>query len=701
MTEKDTPSPLQNVGTGKQKRFMAKVHRGVAVGAVALLLGAGALTPAAQAHGGDSSSRGRTTGFVRADGGRLTLDGRPYEFAGTNNYYLGYKSTEMAEAVLDDARTAGFDVVRTWGFQDFQNPDGSDSVHSSFEGVWYQAWDADAGRPVVNTGPDGLERLDRVIAEARERGLRLVIPFTNNWNAFGGMDQYVQWAGQDTHADFYTDPTIRGWYKDWVRTLLERTNTVTGVRYKDDPTILAWELANEPRCTSAGAYPDGECDTVTITGWADEMSTFVKSVDRKHLLTAGDEGFFCRAEADWSLTQAHGPSGYGPGFGEDCADGVDTVALASLPNIDMMSLHLYPDHWKVSTDWGTSWIEEHAQAARTIGKPVYLGEFGLLDKQTRMPVYAEWLEAVRDSGTDGALYWILSSEQDDGTLYADYDGFTVYCPSPVCSLLTTHAGLVPRSRGGTPGPLADHDLVTTEAGTTVQVDLLANDVTFGQRLRPQTLDLQPARRGTQHDVTRDGVTARVVSPGKVEVSSTAETAGTVTLPYSVSDVRGRTTTANLVVTVQPPPGAPVLLASWETGTEGWAAASWQPDVATVSTTQEWSTDGASSLRAVVTGAGGWVGSPSLTEPLDLSTRRSIELDVRTGSTGTSVAVAVRSGDAWTWCQSPFEWVGAGTTTTTTIDLTTMGCDVAGLTDVHDVLVFLNAGTVDLDRMVLR
>lgn len=355
----------------------------------------GAATPAAAAPKAQ---------FVTAKAGKLQLAGKAYEFAGTNNYYLGYKSQQMVDAVLDDAAAAGFDVVRTWGSQDFQNPDGSGSVHQNFEGVWYQAWDAATGKPVVNTGADGLQKLDYAIAAAGQRGIKLVIPFVNNWNAFGGMDQYVRWAGLDEHADFYTDPTIRGWFKDWISTLLDRTNSITGVKYKDDPTIMSWELANEPRCTSAGVYPDGTCDTTTITTWADEMSRHVKSIDKNHLLSAGDEGFFCRPESKWTLTKKYGASGYGRGFGEDCADGVDTIALASLKNIDMMSMHLYPDHWKTTTAWGTGWIAEHALAAAKIGKPVYLGEFGLVDKATRMPAYHEWLQTIRLTGVDGALY---------------------------------------------------------------------------------------------------------------------------------------------------------------------------------------------------------------------------------------------------------------------------------------------------------
>ena len=32
--------------------------------------------------------------------------------------------------------------------------------------------------------------------------------------------------------------------------MITRTNKFTGVMYRDDPTILAWELMNEPRCPS-------------------------------------------------------------------------------------------------------------------------------------------------------------------------------------------------------------------------------------------------------------------------------------------------------------------------------------------------------------------------------------------------------------------------------------------------------------------
>src|SRR5690606_1196321 len=121
----------------------------------------------------------------------------------------------------------GFNVIRMWGFIDIGNQDGSDSVHGKADGeVYFQYWDG-AG-PAYNDGEDGLINLDYAVYKAGQLGIKLIIPFTNNWSDFGGMDQYVRWAGGAYHDDFYTDPRIRQWYKDWIKHLLTRVNTYTG-----------------------------------------------------------------------------------------------------------------------------------------------------------------------------------------------------------------------------------------------------------------------------------------------------------------------------------------------------------------------------------------------------------------------------------------------------------------------------------------
>src|SRR3954465_14014186 len=134
------------------------------------------------AWGASAQSRAVGHEFVVRTGPELRLHGKTFHFAGTNNYYLPYSSKLMVDDVLTTAAAQGFDVVRTWGF-----------MEQPKNGVQFQSWDSATGAPAFNDGATGLERLDYVIAKAGQLGLRLVIPFTNNWGDFGGMDQYVNW----------------------------------------------------------------------------------------------------------------------------------------------------------------------------------------------------------------------------------------------------------------------------------------------------------------------------------------------------------------------------------------------------------------------------------------------------------------------------------------------------------------------------
>jgi mannan endo-1,4-beta-mannosidase len=218
-----------------------------------------------------SGRAGVSSRFVSRVGSELRLEGKPFRFGGANNYYLMYKSPTMVDNLLTSAATHHLRVLRMWGSLDIGNQDGSNSIHGKADGVYFQYWIG--SEPAYNDGDDGLKRLDYVVHKADQLGIKLVIPFVNNWEAFGGMDQYVRWRGGKYHDDFYTDATIRTWYKNWIAHRLNRTNSYNGVAYKDDPTIMTWELANEPRCKGTAAYPtSGSCTAETITAWADDIT---------------------------------------------------------------------------------------------------------------------------------------------------------------------------------------------------------------------------------------------------------------------------------------------------------------------------------------------------------------------------------------------------------------------------------------------
>lgn len=130
---------------------------------------------------------------------------------------------------------------------------------------------------------------------------------------------------------------------------------------------MAWELANEPRCgaddeRNLPRSPDG-CDPELVTGWIDEMSTFIKELDPYHLVTWGGEGGFNEESDDWAY---------------DGTDGGDFDAELALENIDFGTFHSYPDWWTKTVEWTNQWIRDHAESQRQIGKPVVHEEYGML-----------------------------------------------------------------------------------------------------------------------------------------------------------------------------------------------------------------------------------------------------------------------------------------------------------------------------------
>ncbi len=222
-------------------------------------------------------------------------------------------------------------------------------------------------------------------------------------------------------------------------------------------------------------------------------------------------------------------------------------------------------------------------------------------------------------------------------------------------------------------PVADDDSVLhAEYEMPASLPVTANDIAYGgASIMAGTIDLDPAAAGRQTSAAVAGGTFTAQPDGSVLFTPAAGFSGKAAGSYTVEDSAGRTSNvARLLVTVKPSPTAPIMLFSFESGTEGWAQGNWQTNAGVVAQSSNFATDGSQSLQ-VTTADGGWF--VAYLNSIDLSSKSKIKLDLKTTNAGTSTAMAIQTGDGWTWCQSSWGWVNGGTTTTVEFDLNNLSC----------------------------
>ncbi|XP_073008037.1 mannan endo-1,4-beta-mannosidase 1 [Typha latifolia] len=334
-------------------------------------------------------------GFIKTRGLHFVLNGKPFYADGFNAYWLMTLASDPSQRgkvsfALRQASLHSLSVARTWAFSD----GGSTPLQYSPGSYNEQMF----------------KGLDFVVSEARKYRIRLILSLVNEYDSFGGKKQYVQWArdqGQSIGSDdeFFTNPVVKGYYKNHVKTVLTRINTITGVAYKDDPAVLAWELMNEPRCQS-------DLSGRSIQAWITEMASYVKSIDSNHLLEAGLEGFYGLYSPQNKVN---------PGI----QIGTDFIANNQIPGIDFATIHSYPDQWLSNSDDQTqlaflaNWLNAHFRdSQRILRKPLLITEFGKSWKDPGFSngkrdalfnaVYSKIYQSARNGGASaGGLFWQL------------------------------------------------------------------------------------------------------------------------------------------------------------------------------------------------------------------------------------------------------------------------------------------------------
>lgn len=342
------------------------------------------------------------TPFVGTAGTSFTVDGRPFFVTGVNNHYLTFASQGEVTRVLDDAAAMGANVVRVIlqpviGSRDgsvptvwnWRNP-AADASNLGVGQADLLYWDVEKHAMAVDDGPDGMQKIDFLIAEAGERHLKLIIAFLDFWDYTGGAQQMRAWYGStDKSTFFFSDPRTKRDYKTWVEHVVRRVNPLTGLAYRDDPTIMAWELMNEGNARPESLRLD----------WTAEMSAYVKSLDPNHLVSSGH------------------------------ANVEPKLADLTIPTLDFGTWHGYPLYYGLSVRQFDKTITEFCQIAGRVQKPVLLEEFGYArSNKDSAEAYAGWLDTLaRDPDCGGWLVWRLVSLQDHGRYPDDkHDQFDVH-----------------------------------------------------------------------------------------------------------------------------------------------------------------------------------------------------------------------------------------------------------------------------------
>jgi len=311
--------------------------------------------------------------FIRTRGTQLIHNGKPYYFAGTNVWYHGYLGSPGGAG--DKPRLLReLDSLKAYGLTNLRVLAASEAS--------YIPWSV---KPVIQSAPGVLDDtllqgLDVLLAEMSKRHMHAVLYLNNYWEWSGGMVAYNVWSGRDAvdptdttkgwraymdfAASFYSNRGADSLYRSYIRNIITRRNSVNGRLYSDDPTIMSWQLANEPRPGSVG--PQSVANLPSFYRWVDQTALYIHSLDRNHMVSTGSEGTVGALLSPVYFAAAH-----------------------ATPHIDYLTMHLWPMNWgwfdpkrpaetlpRTETN-AVNYISRHLALARKLNKPIVLEEFGI------------------------------------------------------------------------------------------------------------------------------------------------------------------------------------------------------------------------------------------------------------------------------------------------------------------------------------
>jgi mannan endo-1,4-beta-mannosidase len=304
--------------------------------------------------------------FIIVKGNQFYKNGKPYHYIGANYWYgamLGSKKADRERLIKE------LDELKSYGITNLRVLVGADGGDQDF--TVHPALQPKQGEYDMEL----LYGLDFFLSELAKRDMVAILYLTNNWEWSGGMSKYLEWNGYGTVPNpnlegnswneflkytekFHQCEPCKNAFKNHVKFIMNRKNSLTHIMYTEDPTIMAWQVANEPRIFSKE-------NEIAYTNWLNEVVDLIDSIDSNHLISTGSEG---KAGSNDDLTAFE--------------------RTHKNPKIDYLTMHIWPKNWGWFNfnDKNTSleraieksiiYIDEHIQIAKKQNKPIVLEEFG-------------------------------------------------------------------------------------------------------------------------------------------------------------------------------------------------------------------------------------------------------------------------------------------------------------------------------------
>lgn len=321
------------------------------------------------------------SGFVKTKGSNFVLNGKSFVPVGFNAYWLGlmedgsYPTHAQIEEMFIIAKQISATVIRSHTLAASSGYHSNSLRPNNLGGkINVNSWDA----------------IDYAFSMAKKYNIKLIVPLTDAYSYYhGSYGDFCNLRGVDK-KEFWTNPSVRSDFKNFIKEWLNHVNKYTKVAIKNDPSLCMIELGNE----LGQIRPDAGSTTIPTEDWIRDISSYIKSIDKNHLVLNGSD---------------------------ECLGQSNDFNISSL---DVYSAHFY---W---FDLGR--LDYGANNSAAINKPYIVGEYS--SKWNN-----DWFSHIETrKNIKGSVFWSMyphTGGYKSGNRIPHEDGFTLHYPEDYSQLL--------------------------------------------------------------------------------------------------------------------------------------------------------------------------------------------------------------------------------------------------------------------------